>query len=146
PAPAEPAPTPVAVQPAPPPAKPPMNPFFEASTLPYHLPPFDKIKDDDYAPAFERGMAEQRKEADAIAHDSAAPTFDNTIVALEKSGRLLTRVSKSFFNLNQSNGNDAMQKVEADITPKLAAHNDAILLDTALFARVDAVYQKRATL
>lgn len=120
-----------------------MNPFFEASTLPYHLPPFDKIKDADYMPAFERGMAEQLKEVEAIAKDPAAPTFDNTIVALEKSGRTLTRVTKTFFNLNQSNGDDEMQKVEAEITPKLSAHSDAIFLDAALFKRVDTIYQQR---
>jgi peptidyl-dipeptidase Dcp len=123
-----------------------MNPFFEPSSLPYHLPPFDRIHDADYAPAFERGMADQRKEVDAIARAAEPPTFDNTIVALERTGRLLTRVSKAFFNLNQSNGNDAMQKVEADITPKLSAHSDAIFLDAALFARVDAVFKQRATL
>ena len=120
-----------------------MNPFFEASTLPYHLPPFDKIKDSDYMPAFERGMTEQLKEVEAIAKDAAAPTFDNTIVALEKSGRTLTRVTKTFFNLNQSNGDDEMQKIEAEITPKLSAHSDAIFLDSALFKRVDAIYQQR---
>jgi len=137
-----PAPAPAPVAKAPPPPAP-VNPFFEASTLPYHLPPFDKIKDADYMPAFEKGMAEQRKEIDTIAKDAAAPTFENTIVAMEKSGRLLARVSKVFFNLNQSNGDDAMQKVEADITPKLSAHNDAIYLDAALFAKVDSLYKQK---
>jgi peptidyl-dipeptidase Dcp len=140
PPPAAPSPAP-APAPAPPPA--PENPFFAVSTLPYRMPPFDRIKDADYMPAFERGMAEQRKEMDAIAHDPAAPTFENTIVAMEKTGRLLTRVSKAFFNLNQSNGNDAMQKVEAEITPKLAAHSDAIYLDSTLFKRVDTIFQQR---
>jgi peptidyl-dipeptidase Dcp len=138
-----PAPTPV---PTPAAAPAPENPFFQASTLPYHMPPFDKIHDGDYLPAFERGMAEQRKEVDAIAHEAAAPTFDNTIVAMERTGRLLTRVSKAFFNLNQSNGDDATQKVEGQITPKLAAHSDAIFLDSALFARVDTLYKQKASL
>ena len=131
--------------PAPPPPPPPIavNPFFQPSTLPYHLPPFDKIKDADYAPAFDAGMAEQRKEVDTLAHQTAPPTFDNTIVAMERTGKLLTRVSKTFFNLNASNGDEAMQKVESDMAPKLSAHQDAILLDAALFARVDAIYKQR---
>ena len=142
---AEAAPQAPAPAPAPKPA-PPMNPFFEPSALPFHLPPFDKVKDADYLPAFEKGMADQRKEIDAIAHNPEAPTFDNTIVAMEKTGAVLTRVSKTFFNLNQSNTDDEMEKVEAAMAPKLSAHNDAILLDPALFARVDAVYQGRAKL
>ncbi|MDE2511948.1 MAG: dipeptidyl carboxypeptidase II, partial [Elusimicrobia bacterium] len=84
-------------------ALPPSNPFAAPSVLPDQFPPFDKIKDADFTPAFEAGMAEQRREVDAIAHDPAPPTFENTIVALERSGRLLTRVSKTFFNLNASN-------------------------------------------
>ncbi len=143
---------PAAPPPAPPPPAPPsppapeVNPFLQPSALPFHLPPFDKIKDADYAPAFEAGMAEQRKESDTIARDSDPPTFDNTIVALERTGRTLTRVQKAFSNLNASNTDDAMEKVEAEMAPKLAAHQDAILLDAALFARVDAVYQRRGEL
>jgi peptidyl-dipeptidase Dcp len=124
----------------------PDNPFAQPSTLPFQLPPFDKIRDADFAPAFAAGMAEQREEVDAIAHSSEAPSFDNTLVALERSGALLTRVSKAFFNLNASNTDDAMQKVEADVSPKLSAHEDAILLDSALFARVEAIYKERAQL
>ena len=122
------------------------NPFFEPSVLPYQLPPFDKIKDADFRPAFEAGMAEQRKEVDGIARAAAPATFDNTIVALERSGRLLTRVSKAFYNLNASNTDDEMQKIESEMAPKLAAHQDAILLDSALFARVDALYRRRDSL
>src|SRR5262249_43040261 len=122
------------------------DPFLEASQLPFHLPPFDKVKDTDFAPAFEAGMAEQRKEIDAIAHADAGPTFDNTIVAMERSGRTLTRVAKTFFNLGASNTDEAMEKIEADIAPKLSAHQDAILLDAALFARVDAIYKQRSEL
>ncbi len=131
-------------EPSPPPRE--VNPFLEPSSLPFHLPRFDKIKDADYAPAFEAGMAEQRKEIDAIAHNPEPPTFDNTIVALERSGQTLTRVEKTFGNLNASNTDEAMEKVEAEMAPRLAAHRDAITLDAALFARVDAVYQHRSEL
>lgn len=147
--PAAPPPAPVAEKAAPPPAPGPQtaaNPLFEESQLPFHYPPFDKLHDADYAPALEKGMADQRKEIDAITHDPAAPTFENTIVAMEKSGALLTRASRAFFNLNQSNTDDAMEKVEAEMAPRLTAHTDAILLDPALFARVDAVYQQRGKL
>ena len=132
-----------AAQPA---AAPAVSPFAADSTLPYNLPPFDKIKEADYAPAFEQGMAEQRKEVDAIAHSTEAPSFDNTIVALERSGRMLTRVSQTFNNLTSSNTSDTLDKVQADMAPKLSAHNDAIFLDPALYARVDKLYQARATL
>jgi peptidyl-dipeptidase Dcp len=121
------------------------NPFARASTLAYEAPPFDRIKDADFRPAFDAGMAEERKEVEAIAR-STAPTFENTIVALEKSGQLLDRVNTVFSNLNGSNTNSEMQKIASEMAPKLAAHHDAILLDPALFARVNAVYQKRAEL
>jgi peptidyl-dipeptidase Dcp len=127
--------------PAPQPAR--QNPFFRPSPLACQYPPFDQIRNDDYMPAFEAGMAEQRKEVDAIAHDAAAPTFQSTVVALEKTGRLLGRVQKAFTNLNASSTNDVMQKIELDMAPRLAAHQDAILLDPLLFGRVDAVYQQR---
>ena len=122
------------------------NPLMKESTLPYQLPPFAQIKDADFAPAFDAGMAQQRKEVDAIADNPAEPTFDNTIVALERSGRLLTRVSKDFYNLNASNTDDAMQKVETEMAPKLAAHQDAIMLDPKLWARVDKLYSERDSL
>ena len=122
------------------------NPFAQESPLPYHFPPFDKIHDADYAPAYEEGMLEQRKEVDAIARSTEAPTFADTVLALEKSGRLLDRVSSVFGELNESNTDDAMQKVESDMAPRLAAHSDAIHLDPALFARIDALYQRRAEL
>ncbi|AMP02373.1 peptidase M3 family protein [Collimonas arenae] len=122
------------------------SPFAQISSLPYNLPPFDKIKDSDFAPAFEQAMAQQRQEAAAIAKNPAAPTFDNTIVALERSGQMLTRVSDVFFNLTGSNTSPALDQVQQDVAPKLAAQNDAILLDPALFARVDQLYQQRAGL
>ena len=122
------------------------NPLLTESTLPYHLPPFDLIKDEHYAPAFNQGMAEQLKEVAAIADNAEAPTFENTIIALERSGQLLTRVSDVFFNLAGANTNPAIQAVESDITPRLAAHSDAILLNSALFARVEALYKARKDL
>lgn len=122
------------------------NPLFEKSPLPYQLPQFEKIKDADFVPAFEEGMARQLKEVEAIADDAAAPTFDNTIVALERSGQLLTRAGKTFFNLNSSNTNDDRQKIEADMSPRLAAHSDAIYMNPKLFARVDALHGKRDAL
>ncbi|MDC8012249.1 M3 family metallopeptidase [Tahibacter soli] len=119
------------------------NPFAKPSTLPFQYPAFDKIKNSDYAPAFEAGMAEQVKEVDAIADNKDAATFDNTLVALERSGQLLTRVSTVFFNLSGTNTNDEMEKIQAEMAPKLSAHQDAIALNPKLFARVDALFQKR---
>ncbi len=119
------------------------NPFATASTLPLHAPPFDKIKDTDYQPAFEQGMKQQLAEIARIANSKAKPTFKNTIVAIEKSGRMLDRVSSSFFAVVQANTNDALDKVQSDEAPKLAAHGDAIFLNAKLFARVKAVYDQR---
>ena len=122
------------------------NPFFAPSTLPYQYPRFDQIKDADYAPAFEEGMRQQRAEMDAIANAADAPTFENTIVAMERSGQLLTRVANVFFNLVGANTNDAMDAVQREMSPKLAAHSDAINLNPKLFARVKSLYDSRATL
>jgi len=124
----------------------PANPFFARSSLQYQAPRFDAIKVTDYAPALEAGMRQQRKEIDAIRNNPAPPTFENTIVAMERSGQLLTRVSKVFFNLSQSNTDDAMQKIEEDMAPKLSQHQDAISLDAKLFARVKAVHDHKAKL
>jgi peptidyl-dipeptidase Dcp len=122
------------------------NPFTRPSTLPFELPPFDRIHDGDYRPAFEAGMAEQLKQVAAIAKNPAPATFENTIVALEKSGQLRTRVEIVFSNLNSCNTDDEMQKIDTEMSPRLTAQDDAILLDPALWARVDGLYQKRATL
>lgn len=122
------------------------NPFTRPSTLPFELPPFDRIHDSDYRPAFEAGMAEQLKQVAAIAKDPAPATFENTIVALEKSGQLRTRVEIVFSNLNACNTDDEMQKIDTEMSPRLTAQDDAILLDPALWARVDGLYQKRTTL
>jgi len=120
--------------------------FAAPSPLPYHAPQFDKIKDSDYLPAFTEGMKQQRAEIDAIANASAAPTFDNTIAAIEKSGRMLDRVSSTFFNVQGANTNDTLDKIQTDVAPRLAAHSDAIFLDAKLFARVKALYDNRAGL
>ena len=122
------------------------NPFFSESALPYHAPPFDKIKDSDYQPAIEEGMKDQLAEIEKIANDPAPATFANTFEALERSGALLTRVTKVFFNLTQSNTNDALQKIKSEEAPKLAAHSDAIYLNPKLFARVKAVHDTRDSL
>ena len=116
------------------------NPFATESSLPYHLPPFDKIKNSDFMPAIEAGMQEQLKEIKVIASNPKEPTFDNTIVAMERSGRLLDRAQRTFSNLNACNTNPEMQKIEKDLAPKLAAHRDAIFLDGQLFARVEKLY------
>jgi peptidyl-dipeptidase Dcp len=122
------------------------NPFFTASTLPFQAPPFDKITDSDYTPAIDEGMKRQLAEIETIANNPNVPTFANTIEAMERTGDLLTRVAKVFFNLSQSNTSDAMQKIKAEEAPKLAAHQDTIYLNSKLFARVKALYDQRAAL
>jgi peptidyl-dipeptidase Dcp len=124
----------------------PKNPLFEQSKLPFQAPPFDKLHDADYGPAIEEGMKQQLAEITAIAESPEAPTFANTIEAMERSGQLLTRAGKIFFNLAQSNIDDAMQKIRAEEAPKLAAHQDAIFLNAKLFNRVQALYEKREAL
>ncbi len=122
------------------------NPLLTESTLPFHMPPFDRIKDADYEPAFEQGMAAHLKEVDAIANNPAPPTFENTIVALEKSGRALERVDLIFSNLAGANTNPAIQTVETAMAPKQAAHADTISLNTKLFARIQSLYDQREKL
>ncbi len=122
------------------------NPLATVSTLPFHYPQFDKIKDEHFIPAFNEGMRQQLKEVDAIANNKAAPTFDNTIVAMEKSGALLTRVQTIFGNLQGANTNDKLDAIDSEMSPKLAAHADAIYLNAKLYARVKALYDKRTTL
>ncbi len=124
----------------------PGNPFYAPSALPFQAPPFDKIKDADYQPAIEAGMAQQRKEIQVIAGNSAPPTFENTIVAMEKTGQLLHRVSNVFDAVTSANLNPTLQKVKDIEAPKLAAHRDAIFLDPTLFQRVSAIYKQRASL
>src|SRR5438067_6595426 len=119
------------------------NPFLVESALPYHLPPFDKIKDEHFIPATEAGMQEQLKEVDAIAANAKKPTFDNTVVALERTGRLLDRAERTFSNLNAADTNPTRQKIETEIAPKLATHRDEIHLNPKLFARIQELYSNR---
>lgn len=119
------------------------NPLLERSTLDLQFPPFDRIEDEHYLPAFEQGMAEHAAEVRAIADNSEPATFDNTVDALERSGELLERVSLVFFNLVGSTTNDALRDVRAAVAPRLAAHSDATYLDPALFGRVDDLYDRR---
>ncbi len=123
-----------------------MNPFFQQSTLPYQYPQFDKIKDSDFAPAFDRGMADNTFEINAIANNPAAPSFDNTIIAMEKAGQILGRATTVFFNLSSANTNDALDKLDADYSPKFAAHFDSVYLNAKLFARIKTLYNSRSTL
>jgi peptidyl-dipeptidase Dcp len=120
----------------------PDNPFYAASTLPYQAPPFDKIKDTDFEPALEAGMAEQLKEVEAIANNPAPPTFENTLVALEKTGQLYERVQEVFDGLTQANTNATLDKVDAIESPKRAAHDDAIFLNDKLFQRVATIWNQ----
>ena len=124
----------------------PSNPFYAPSTLPFHAPPFDKIKDEDYQPAIEAGMAEELSEIQAIADNSAPPTFENVLVAMERAGRLLRRATAAFFGVVGANTNPVLQKVRTAEAPKLAAHHDAIYLNPKLFARLAAVYKQRQSL
>ena len=119
------------------------NPLLTESSLPYHVPPFDKIKDEHFAPAIDAGMREQLKEVEAVADNSEKPTFDNTIVALERTGRLLDRAQRTFSNLNACNTNPTLQKIDKEMAPKLAAHHDEIFLNPKLFARVQELYDNR---
>ena len=127
-------------------ALPASNPFAAPSTLPFQAPDFTKIHDSDYEPAFLAGMAQNIAEVNAIANQSAAPTFDNTILELEKSGALLTRVAKVFNAITGANTNDSLQAIQERIAPKLAAHSDAILLNDKLYQRVKSIYDRRESL
>ena len=122
------------------------NPFAQPSSLPYQAPAFNHIRNADYQPAIEEGMRRQRAELDSIARQQAPPTFENTIVALERTGDLLNRALKVFGAVVQANTNDTLQRVQTEEAPKLAAHSDARYLDARLFQRVHSVYQRRATL
>src|SRR3954447_23245072 len=122
------------------------NPFFEKSPLPFEAPPFDRIKDSDYQPAIEEGMKRELAEVQAIASNPDAPTFANTIEAMERSGEMLRRVQRVFGGLTQSNTNPTLQKIQQTVAPLLAAHRDAIYLDPKLFARIRSIYDARDTL
>ena len=120
--------------------------FAAPSPLPYQAPAFDRIRDEDFQPALEEGMARQRAEIEAIAADPAPPSFENTVVALERSGRLLARAQAVFWALASADSNPARQAVEVEMAPRLTAHFDAIYLDRRLFARVKAVHDAQETL
>ena len=118
------------------------NPFSAPSPLPYRLPPFDRIREEHYRPAFEVGMAQQRREVEEIATQQTEADVENTLEALERSGALLSRVSQVFFNLVSSDGSDAMRALEEQLAPVLSAHHDAIYLDRRLFARVQSLHDR----
>lgn len=120
--------------------------FASDSTLPFHAPDFTKIKESDYKPAMEQGMAIQSAEVQAIIDNPDAPTFENTIVALEKSGRMLGRVLRVFYTLTGAATTDGLDAIDTEMGPKLSAHGDSITLNPELFARVKAVYDARASL
>ncbi|HXM60643.1 MAG TPA: peptidyl-dipeptidase Dcp [Terriglobales bacterium] len=124
----------------------PANPFYAPSTLPFQAPPFDKIRDEDYQPAIEAGMAEELTEIRAIADNPAPPTFENTLVAMQKTGQLLRRANATFDAVSGANTNPVLERVRTEEAPKLAAHNDAIYLNAKLFDRVAAVYKQRESL
>ncbi|MEF3083061.1 peptidyl-dipeptidase Dcp [Luteimonas sp. SMYT11W] len=127
-------------------AAPTENALFTASALPFQAPPFDKLKDADYQPAIEEGMKQHLAEIRTIADNPEAPTFENTIEAMERSGELLTRSANVFFMLTGANTNETLQAAEEALAPKLAEHSDAIHLDPGLFARVKTIYDQRDTL
>lgn len=122
------------------------NPFFAAYGTPFETPPFDRIKDEHLMPAFREGMAQHKKEIEAVTASAEPPTFANTIEAVERSGGLLTRVANVFFCLTEGNTSPALQAMEAEVSPLLAKHRDDITLDPKLFERVKAVWDVRETL
>ena len=122
------------------------NPFSVESSLPFHAPQFDKIKDTDYQPAIEEGMKQELAESEAIANSTEPATFANTIEAMERTGRMLNRVQRVFNGMTQANTNPTLQKIQSEEAPRLAAHNDAIYLNPKLFARVKAIYDQRSSL
>ncbi len=122
------------------------NPFAQRSTLPYQAPPFDKIQDTDYQPAIEQGIAESLAEVLTIANNSAAPSFDNTILAMERQGQMLARAQAAFGQVTQANTNPTLQAAQAALAPKLAAYGDTIYLNPKLFARVKTLHDRKASL
>src|SRR5947209_3053039 len=119
------------------------TPLLKDSTLPYDLPPIDQIQEPHFVPAMEAGMRAQLKAVDAVANNSEKPTFENTVVALERTGRSLDRAERTFSNLNACNTNPALQKIDKEMAPKLSAHRDAIHLNGKLFARIQQLYDNR---
>src|SRR5580658_5302023 len=122
------------------------NPFFEPWTAPFDAPPLDRIRPEHFGPAYARALTEHDREIAAIAGNAAPPDFANTVAALEDSGRLLARVEMVFSNLSSSHTNDALQAIELEMAPRLAAHSSAVYLNAPLFARIDAVHAARENL
>lgn len=122
------------------------NPFFKPYDTPFESPPFDKIKEDHYLPAFKAGIAEQEAIVDEIVNNQETPTFENTVEALENSDALLTRVSNVFFNMTSANTNDRLQAISKEVTPMLTSNRDEILMNEKLFQRIKAIYDKKETL
>jgi peptidyl-dipeptidase Dcp len=120
-----------------------INPFFEKSGLYMSYPPFDLIKNEHYMPAFSKGMSNHIKEIELIINNNEEPTFKNTIIAMEMSGQLLDRVATVFYALTSANTNEQMEKIRAEIAPKLSSHSDKILLNAKLFKRVESIYKNR---
>lgn len=123
-----------------------MNPFFQAYNTPFEVPPFDKIKNEHFKPAILEGIKKKEAEVDVIANNTETPTFDNTILAMENAGELLSNVNIVFSNLNGANTNDELQKIAKEVSANLAAHNDNIYLNEKLFARIKTVWDKRESL
>jgi len=122
------------------------NPFFAEWQTPFGVPPFDRIGPEEFMPAFEEAIRQHNAEVAAIVKDGKPPTFDNTVAALDDSGEALARVKNVFDLLVGAETNDRLQEVEAKVRPMLAAHNDDIYLNQALFKRVKAVYDQRDSL
>ena len=122
------------------------NPFLAASSLPYGMPAFDLIRDEHYLPAFERGMAEQMSEVEAIASNAEPATFENTIVAMERSGGMLDRTQRVFSAMTSAHTNDRIKAIETEMAPRSSAHNDNIRLNADLYARVASLYMQRDSL
>ncbi len=121
------------------------NPFFDDYTTPYEVPPFDLIKNEHYKPAFEQGIKEHQEEINQIVSNAEAPTFENTILTMENSGKLLSKVSRVFYNLNSANTNEEMQQIAQDIAPMVSEHNDNIYLNEQLFAKVKTIWDNKAS-
>lgn len=137
---------PAKVKPAASATLPAFNPFAKPSTLPFETPDFSKIKDSDYLPALLAGMAQQKKEVAAVANNPAAPTFDNTVVAMEQSGKLLERANLAFSAVNGANTNDTLQATDTKTAPLFAAHNDFIFLNQKLYQRFKTLHDNQASL
>ncbi len=135
--------TPSPSTPTPAPVQSGSNPLFSVSTLPYQGPPFNLIRNEHYEPAIEEGMKQELAEIDVIAKQMQLATFDNTIVPMERSGALLSRANRAFSVVVGTNTNDTLQKINQRLAPKLAAHNDAILLNDQLFKRIQHLYERR---